>query len=128
MVNHAVYAVIQHVEFNRRTSTSIVPHCGTFQQAQTDHLFEINCLVGQLFFKKYQLNGLFKKCLVMQCLPCPRTGQFQLFSLFHLQIKQEWLRPGLGPNNKNTVKNSLNSCQIFRSLTNISDCVNKKQF
>jgi hypothetical protein len=39
--------------------------------------------------------------------------------------------PGLGPTNKNTLKNSLNSCQIFKLLkllTKISDYVHMKQF
>jgi hypothetical protein len=39
--------------------------------------------------------------------------------------------PGFGPTNENTLKNSLNSCQIFILLklpTNISDCVDTKQF
>jgi hypothetical protein len=35
------------------------------------------------------------------------------------------LKPGLGPTNKNTFgssnQNTLNSCQIFKLLTNISD-------
>jgi hypothetical protein len=38
---------------------------------------------------------------------------------------------GLGPNNENTLKNSLNSCQVFRQLkllTNIFDCIHMKQF
>jgi hypothetical protein len=36
--------------------------------------------------------------------------------------------PGLGPNNQNTLINSLNTCQIFKLLTNISDSVHIKQF
>jgi hypothetical protein len=41
------------------------------------------------------------------------------------------IHPGLGPNNKNTLKNSLNSCQIYRLLkllSNIYNCVHMKQF
>jgi hypothetical protein len=40
-----------------------------------------------------------------------------------------FIHPGLGPNNKNTRKNSLNSCKIFEEqklLTNISDCIHIK--
>ncbi len=37
-------------------------------------------------------------------------------------------RSGLGSNNKNTLKNYLNSCQIFRLLANISDCFHIKTF
>jgi hypothetical protein len=48
--------------------------------------------------------------------------------IIHLNYKN---LPGLGPNNKNTLKNSLNSCLIFellKLLTNISDCIHIKQF
>jgi hypothetical protein len=45
-----------------------------------------------------------------------------------LNSLKDFTPAGLGPNNKNTLKNSLNSCQIFRLLTNISNCAYTKQF
>jgi hypothetical protein len=46
-------------------------------------------------------------------------------------FSKKFCSSGLGPTNKNTLKNSLNSCQIFRllkMLSNISDCVHMKQY
>jgi hypothetical protein len=65
--------------------------------------------------------------------PTPQPSGDRLKIIFYApdQPQHESVSPGLGPNNENTMKNSLISCQIFRLLkllSNISVCVHMKQF